>query len=1486
MSDGSVSATDRVEVLLSSTNSLPPVAVATGPAAPVELTGQAGQTVRLVGSASTDPDNDPLTYSWLQVAGPEMLVFAPGSSSTDADVDLLAPSVPGNFEFQLLVDDGTNAAVADTVSFSFVPPNRAPVADAGAPQTLQVAASTVITLDGSASTDADGDTITYAWTQTAGTPVTLSDPTAAQPTFSYLPSAQETLEFQLVVNDGTIDSAPATTSVTLEPGVTVGTLPAVNVVERADRCEVAVTYDITGFTADQNNTQDLFSVAVTSGSGNSVAQDLSTIVAEVGVRSTNFAPIRAALNLGSASSEPFSVTLFDIDSARSPVAVLDQEPLDFDQIAGLGANCRAQVKSVRGNSVPVADAGPNQTINNVDASTTVTLDASASTDADSDTLTYRWVQTSGPAVTLDDATSATPSFMSVPAMMDAITFDLFVSDGTDESAADTVTIRLNRANTLPVAEAGPAQALRTARPGASQTPQSLVLDGSASTDADNDALTYRWAQVAGPVLTLAPGSSLTDAAPVFEAPGAEGTVTFELIVNDGFGDSPADTVEATYTFFENAAPVVDAGPDQTVDQAVGQVSVQLAATGTDPENTALTYSWTQLSGPAVTLSDPSLANPTFGFDMTGQSSNVVFVFAVAASDGALTSASDEVTITLTPNAVPVADAGPDQTLARLEADTVVQLDGTGSTDGDNDTLSYAWTQVAGPAVTLSSATEAQPTFSFDPGTDTSGLSFTFELVVDDGIDASAPDRVTIDATPNNPPVADAGRAQVEADYVAGAPIQLDGRSSSDPNGDTLTYQWTQLSGPSVTLDDPASATPSFAYDPSEATGPNTAQTFEFGLVVSDGTRVSQRATVRVTLTVNDPPEADAGEDQTLETPADGTVVTLDGSSSSDPEGDALSYAWVQTGGRDVTLSDATAVSPTFTYDYPDPLPAEEVFTFALTLNDGNQDSVADEVVITVINNQAPTANAGADIGPINAGDIVTLNGGQSTDPDADALTYAWTQVSGPAVDLSDATSQSPTFTAPDVGSLSELVFELVVNDGRVDSLPDRVSVSVQPVGSIRIVQRVSGPDGTFVFTSNLADLNAAITTSGGVGELTAERVGTGAYTVTARDARDQGFALTDLVCSDDDSTTDVAARQASIQLAPGEDVTCTFTSVNSREAARKAIRTALVARSQLLLAAEPDSQRRIDRLKGRTASGRGAQIAGMVVPGTDALGLSANLSERSATVSGSLASANAGGVLADSLDAATKNGKLDVWMEGSYQGFDFQGQDGDFSVLYLGADYLASDTLLVGGVVQVDDFTFGDTGEAGFVDGTGFMVGPYATKRFGDNLYVDARAAWGSSGNSVNPLGTFSDDFDTNRALYALNVSGDWTTEGQLNIRPEASLRFLSETQESYTDSLGVVIPEQSVDLGELAFGPRLAKPFAVNRRCAVTPWGEAKGVVSFGNAARDILQDDFRLRLEGGADWSTVDGIRAGVSAFSDGLGSDDLESYGIRLSLSYTMK
>jgi hypothetical protein len=185
-----------------------------------------------------------------------------------------------------------------------------------------------------------------------------------------------------------------------------------------------------------------------------------------------------------------------------------------------------------------------------------------------------------------------------------------------------------------------------------------------------------------------------------------------------------------------------------------------------------------------------------------------------------------------------------------------------------------------------------------------------------------------------------------------------------------------------------------------------------------------------------PPVANAGPDQTV---VSGSVVTLDGSGSSDSDGVINSYNWEQLSGTAVLLSDTTAQKPTFTA--PNAAAGSVLtLTFRLRVYDDEMLSGVDTVSITVgAANQAPSANAGPDQSVLT-GTTVTLDGTGSSDPEGGALTYAWTQLSGTGVELSSASAASPTFTAP--AEAGTLVFQLTVTDSGQASDTDTVTITV------------------------------------------------------------------------------------------------------------------------------------------------------------------------------------------------------------------------------------------------------------------------------------------------------------------------------------------------------------------------------------------------------------------------------------------------------------
>jgi hypothetical protein len=285
---------------------------------------------------------------------------------------------------------------------------------------------------------------------------------------------------------------------------------------------------------------------------------------------------------------------------------------------------------------------------------------------------------------------------------------------------------------------------------------------------------------------------------------------------------------------------------------------------------------------------------------------------------------------------PVANAGLDQTVNEGE---VVTLDASGSTPN----ISYNWIQLLGNPVQLNFADPVHPTF-VAPKTDAGGCTLTFQLTVNDGVSTSAPDVVNVTVkNVNNPPTAVAGKVQTVAE---GALVKLDGSASYDLDGDLLSYTWVQKDGPQVQLSHAGNATPSFT---APLTGPEGA-VLTFELSVTDGIDVSNDSVNIFVENVNHPPTAIAGDDQTK---GEAAIVELDGSASSDPDLDAISFLWTQVSGPTVILSDPSSPKPTFTA--PMVGPGGENLIFQLVVNDGLASSEADQVVVTIQNLNDPPA---------------------------------------------------------------------------------------------------------------------------------------------------------------------------------------------------------------------------------------------------------------------------------------------------------------------------------------------------------------------------------------------------------------------------------------------------------------------------------------------------------------------------------------------------
>lgn len=525
-----------------------------------------------------------------------------------------------------------------------------------------------------------------------------------------------------------------------------------------------------------------------------------------------------------------------------------------------------------------------------------------------------------------------------------------------------------------------------------------------------------------------------------------------FMANYGLASSPRDVICTG-----NIAPTANAGPDQTVQ--IGNSVTLTGAASSDINGDLLSYAWSvvrQPEGAAVSLSDTGQVSPEFEPTALGE-----YEFQLVVSDGELESGADTVIVTIVDyevvapdindpnvnnpdvndpnvndpndpnvndpqfpnNQAPTANAGPDQAASVGQE---VVLDGSASTDPDGDALTYSWRVVSAPPADMAmlmAAQEVQPRITVNYSGD-----YVFELIVNDGKVDSMPDTVVV-STNNLPPVAIAGDDVV---IPVGGAVILDGSESYDPEGQEITYQWSIVSAPDVTTTALANTT---SFDPTFQS--DKAADYVIHLIVNDGELDSVVDEMQIQVKeedINLAPIADAGDDMSV--PVNGVAI-LDGSDSSDPENQPLTYAWSilsQPMGSTTVLQGADTVMPQL------PIDVAGYYTLQLIVNDGQQNSQPDTVVVATENTR-PIADAGLDI--VTPEREVTLDGSGSRDPDGDALTYAWSityKPDGAAATLVNPTDVQPTLMADLAG---DYVITLLVNDGVLTSEPDAVQVMMQ-----------------------------------------------------------------------------------------------------------------------------------------------------------------------------------------------------------------------------------------------------------------------------------------------------------------------------------------------------------------------------------------------------------------------------------------------------------
>jgi hypothetical protein len=1001
-----------------------------------------GENVRV-----RDPDNDPLTYKWVQLEGPSVKIADPNKLRT-----YFIPTAPGKYVFELQVSDGKTTARRSFTKI-VTPPNRPPVVHAGPEKSAALGQLVQLTAEGE---DPDGEPITdWEWRQTDGPKLKFAKDELIERQLRFLPKEAGLYVFEVRASDGRAWGEFARTAVSVKapntaPDIIIEgeetekvELPVQPVPVKEEKEPVVVV--------GPDATIALGEVITLDGSGSYDPQggELEFYWRQ----QKNEAPIIRDMRQDASSAKEGRRDMFACPRWFCTPTQPGKYVFVLEVTAGRRkASSRPLAFTVvEKNLPPIAEIRAAKTAWSVGE--TVRLDGSASRDPDGHKITFDWHWSKEGMYPKNFLVGKEHELIFTAEVPGDYGIELVVTDERGaQSKPAQISVKIAPANKPPVISVPPGVN------GKVGVPCSITVTVE---DPENDPTTVEWSVVEPKDLDLPP-ETLTRKMLVF-TPAKPGLYVFRVKARETRQDgleSLSAQVQVAVESARNLPPTAVLRGPKEVD--AGREVRLSGEASSDPEGRRLTYLWKQVGGPADVPARPGTDAATWTF-MSKEPGD--YAFSLQVSDGAHSSEPALWNVRVNRvNQPPIAHIARPEKIECFVGETFV-LDGSGSRDPDPGTkLTYHWRLLEGVRAVLTGDNEPKVKVTpLAPG------RLEVELVVNDGQTDGKPVAMSMLVLRRNlPPIAKITgpqSAEINKDVV------LSGETSSDPDGakdqPLETFNWEQVDNEAPQLDiSRQNLRRSQLRFRAKQPG-----VYVFRLVVrdADGEKSAPAEWAVKVSPVIEPPFAKAFVvDRELGKPVKvGEEVRLSARDSHDPQGGKLTFEWRKREGPEILLPEDDGpeliLKPT--------RPGRYVFEVVAANADRRSKPATVEFAVAGVNAK-PVAQI-ADAGSVSVGGEVMLDATNSFDPDNDPIAeYRWRLVSAPPgvkTDLERERARARKFPYR-LEQKGEYAFELTVFDGKDWS---------EPVGKTFVTAGVNEPPvARFKETDVKAETDAEVILSG------------------------------------------------------------------------------------------------------------------------------------------------------------------------------------------------------------------------------------------------------------------------------------------------------------------------------------------------------------------------------------------------------------------------